>query len=145
MSFNSTNEWAHTEYLASTYVVLVTFHVVCKTGAAELVGTEEAEVPRYLSCYGCGQALKEALQSLVSHNGFDHRPHCAAEQGDVWLSQHTHYSSNQTCLTCFNANYREIYRNKAGFVLKLQNNPISLTGIFLNLLQSVSVFIWEKI
>ena len=58
----------------STYVVLVTFHVVCEGGAAELVGAEEAEVTRDLSGYGGGQALEEAERPLVPYDGFHHRP-----------------------------------------------------------------------
>lgn len=56
------------EYFAFTYVVFVTFHGVGEGGAAELVGTEEAEITRHLSGYGGGQALEEALRSLVLHD-----------------------------------------------------------------------------
>ena len=56
----------------STYVVSVTFHVVGKGGAAELIGTEEAEVTGDFSCYGGGQALEEALRPLIPHDGFHH-------------------------------------------------------------------------
>lgn len=58
-----------------TYVLFVAFHVVCKHGAAQLVGSEEAEVAGDLSGYGGGQTLEEPLRTLVFHNGLDHRPH----------------------------------------------------------------------
>lgn len=83
------------EHFASTYVVFVTFHVVCKGGAAQLIGPEEAEVPRDFSGDGGGQALEEALRSLVPHNGFYHRPHCASDraEGRMVPSLHTQYSN----------------------------------------------------
>lgn len=62
----------NTQHLACTYIVFATLHVVCKGGAAELVGAEEAEVTGDLSGYGGGQALKEAQRTLVLHDGFHH-------------------------------------------------------------------------
>lgn len=85
---------------ASTYVVFVTFHVVGEGGAAELVGTEEAEVTRDLSGDGGGQALEEALRSLIPHYGFDHRPHCASDRAEGHMARsagqcaHTHNNTN---------------------------------------------------
>lgn len=77
------------EYFAGTYVVLVAFLVVCKGSAAELIGTEEAEVAGDLSGYGGGQALEEALRSLVPHDGFHHGPHSASDRTVGW-SVHRH-------------------------------------------------------
>lgn len=65
----------NTRDLACTYIIFATLHVVCKGGAAELVGTEEAEVAGDLSGYGGGQALEETQRTLVLHDVFHHRPH----------------------------------------------------------------------
>lgn len=75
------------QHFASTYVIFATFHVVCKGGAAELVGTEEAEVTRDLPGYGGGQALEEALRTFIPHNGFHHRPHWAVERAQACKAQ----------------------------------------------------------
>lgn len=64
-----------------TQVVFVTLHVVGEGGAAQLVGAEEAEVPGHFSGNGGGQALEEALRTLVPHDGLHHRPHRAADRG----------------------------------------------------------------
>lgn len=79
-------------HFPSTYVVFVTFHVVCKGRAGELVGTEKAEVTGDFSGYGGGQALEEALWSLIPHDGFHHRPHCASvrAEGRTARSMHSH-------------------------------------------------------
>lgn len=71
-----------TELLPGTYVFFVTFHIVCEGRAGEFVSTKEAEVTRYLSGYGGGEALEEALWPFVPHNGFYHRPHSASNIAD---------------------------------------------------------------
>lgn len=58
-----------------TYVLFVTFHVVCKQCAAQFVRPKEAEVAGDFSGYGCGQTLEEPLRTLILHNGFHHQPH----------------------------------------------------------------------
>lgn len=58
--------------MSRTYVVFVTFHVISERRAPQLVGAEEAEVTRHLSGDGRDQALEEAQQALVPHDGSHH-------------------------------------------------------------------------
>lgn len=55
-----------------TYVLFVTFHVVCKHAAAQLVRPKEAEVAGDFSGYGGGQTLEEPLRTFILQNGFYH-------------------------------------------------------------------------
>jgi len=91
------------EHCPSTYVVFFTLHVFCKGGAAELIGTEEAEVTGDLSGYGGGEALEEAPGPVILHDGFHHRPHCTADRGETIGSvnspTHTHTHTRYNSIT----------------------------------------------
>lgn len=68
-----------------TYVLFVTFHVVCKHAAAQLVRPKEAEVAGDFSGYGGGQTLEEPLRTFILQNGFYHWPHWTSHRTDYIL------------------------------------------------------------
>jgi len=80
-----TEHFCRAEHFVRTYVVLVTFHFVCKGSAGELITPEETEVSGHFSGDGGRQALEEALRSLVPHYGFHHRPRSASHRAHEWL------------------------------------------------------------